>query len=157
VAESRQYAHLAERMGVVAAENATGRELRDDRSVVPMGVYAHPEVAWVGLTEQQARQRSGRVRVLRRAYRNSTAALACGRTEGQLKILADSRTAEVRGALWIGPHATDMIHELALAMRQGISLERICDVIHAHPTFQEAVHEALEPWITRGARRRPEP
>jgi len=147
VAEKRQYAHLAERMGVVAAENATGHDLCDDRAVVPSGVYTHPEVAWVGLNECEARERFGSVRVLRCSYRNSPAALAYGQTGGQVKILVDSETGRIRGASWIGPHAVDMIHELALAMRQEITIEQIYHTVHAHPTLQEAVRAAANHWM----------
>ena len=149
VAEKRQYAHLAARMGTVAGENAAGHDLRDDRTVVPIGVYTHPEVACVGLGEQQARERFGRVRLLRSSYTNSSAALAHGQMEGQLKILADVDTGRIHGALWIGPHATDTIHELALAVRHGISAEQVYHAIHAHPTFQEAVRDAVEPWVAQ--------
>lgn len=153
VAEKRRYAHLAERMGIVAGENAAGHELRDDRQLVPIGVYTHPQVASVGLSEGQAREHFGRVRVLRYSYPDSAMALAQGQREGQLKILTDHDTGKIHGALWIGPDAIDMIHELALAMRHGIALEQIYHTIHAHPTFQEAVHAAIEPWIDQASRR----
>ncbi len=153
VAEKRRYAHLAERMGVVAAENATGHELRDDRSVIPIGAYTHPQIASVGLTERQARESFGRVRVLRSSYRASGAALACGQTNGLVKILAEAETGRILGALWVVPHALEMIHELALAMREGLTLEAIGRTIHAHPTFQEGLSAAVEAWFARAGRK----
>ncbi len=155
VAEQRQYAHLAERMGFVAAENATGHELADDRRVVPVGAYTHPEVAAVGQTEAQARAEFGAVRVLRYSYRNSPAAVACGETDGQVKVVADSASGRILGALWIGPRAIDMIQEPALAVRHGLSVQQVYHTMHAHPTLQEAFAAALAPWAARAARRQP--
>ncbi len=153
-AEKRQYAHLAERMGVVAGENIMGRDLADDRSVVPVGVYTHPEVAAVGLSRDGAKQRFGRVKVLRYPYRKSTAALVYGQTDGQVSVIADPETGVLHGALWIGPHATDMIHEFALAMRHGLRLEHIYHTIHAHPTFQEAATVPAASWIALAIRQK---
>jgi len=154
VAEKRQYAHLAERMGFIAAENATGHDAADDRRIVPLGVYTHPQIGSVGLNEQQARRRFGSLRVLRHRYRHSAMAVAGDETEGLVKLLVEKETGQPLGALWIGPAATDMIHEVALAMRNGLSLEQIGQTIHAHPTFQEALQAAVEPWIVEKRRSR---
>ncbi len=152
VAEKRQYAHLAERMGFIAAENATGHDAADDRRVLPIGVYTHPEIASVGLGEADARRRFGSVRVLRYRYRHSAMAIAGEKVKGLLKLLVQKEHGQLVGALWIGPHATDMIHELALAMRHGLGLEQIYQTIHAHPTFQEALPAAIEPWFLQKMR-----
>ncbi len=149
VAERRQYAHLADRMGVVAAENATGGEASDDRAVVPVGIYTHPEVAQVGLSQAEAKQRHGKVRVLRYAYRNSGTALVYEETEGQLKVTVDPQTGRIHGALWSGPHATDLIQEFALAMRNDLTLALLDATIHAHPTFQEAASVLARQWAVR--------
>jgi dihydrolipoamide dehydrogenase len=151
-AEKRQYAHLAERMGVVAGENIMGAEIADDRRVVPVGVYSHPEVAAVGLSREAAEERFGRVKVLRYPYRKSTAAQVFGETDGQVTVVADPETGLVHGAVWIGPHATDLIHELALAVRHGLSLEQIYHTIHAHPTYQEAATVPAALWIAQARR-----
>ena len=156
-AEKQQYAHLAERMGVVAGDNIMGGHLADDRSVVPVGVYTHPEVAAVGLGRNQAKERFGRVKVLRYPYRKSTAALVYGQTDGQVNVIADPETGVVHGALWIGPHATDLIHEFALAMRHGLRLEQLYHTIHAHPTFQEAATVPAASWIAEAMRKKGEP
>ncbi len=143
VAEVRQYAHLATRMGIIAADNATGHDARDDRTVVPAGVYTHPEVAAVGLTEEQGEN----VRVSAFPLRASGIAHAYGEIDGQVKIVADTETGKVLGSLVIGPHATDVIAEIALAMRNGLTVENIAETVHAHPTFAEAVLEASEAWL----------
>jgi len=146
-AETRQYAHLASRMGVVAADNATGHEARDDRRVVPIGIYTHPEVATIGLAEDEARQSGADVRVARFSYRASGMARAYGEPEGQVKLIADTALGEILGAVIIGPHATDVVQEITLAMRHELTVEDLADTIHAHPTLCEAVLEAAEAWL----------
>ena len=146
-AERRQYAHLAGRMGVVAADNATGHEAADDRKVVPAGVYTHPEVATVGLSEADAKKQSGRVRIARFAFRASGMARAYGEANGHVKIVADEELGEILGAVVIGPHATDVVQEIALAMRHELTVEELAETIHGHPTFSEGVLEAAEAWL----------
>jgi len=154
LAEKRQYAHLADRMGVVAADNAMGFDLADDRTVVPVGVYTHPEIASVGLSLDEAKQRSPQARVFRAAYAHSGTALAYGETAGQLKVVADADSGHIHGAMWIGPHAIDMIQEFALAMRHGLTLGQVHQTIHAHPTFQEAAASVAGSWLSQAMRRR---
>ncbi|HUS92423.1 MAG TPA: dihydrolipoyl dehydrogenase [Phycisphaerae bacterium] len=154
-AEPRQYAHLADRMGRVAAENIMGVECSDDRSVVPVGVYTHPEVASVGFSLAEAKERFGRVRVLRHSYAHSSMGVVCGETAGQLKVLADGDSGRIFGATWIGPHATDMIQEFALALRLGLTLRDLHGTIHAHPTFQEAASAVADAWAAQADRKRP--
>jgi dihydrolipoamide dehydrogenase len=148
IAETRQYAHLASRMGVVAADHATGHHAAgDDRTVVPTGIYTHPEAATVGLSEAQAKQRHGNIRVARFPYSASGMAQAYGQTEGLVKLIADVELGSILGAVVIGPHATDIIQEIAVAMRSELTIEEIAETIHPHPTFTEAVGEAAEAWL----------
>jgi dihydrolipoamide dehydrogenase len=146
VAETRQYAHLATRMGIIAADNATGHGASDDRTIVPIGVYTHPEVACVGLSEEQARQKHKSVHVVRFNYSASGMARACEQTQGGVKLIADKQLGAIYGAVVIGPHATDVIQEITLAMRNELTVEEIANTIHPHPTFVEAIHEAAEAW-----------
>ncbi|MBL7221655.1 MAG: dihydrolipoyl dehydrogenase [Phycisphaerae bacterium] len=152
-AEARQYAHLADRMGLVAADNAMGHDLADDRVVVPVGAYTHPEIASVGVNLADAREQFGSARVFRYSYRNSGMALVCGQSEGQVKLIADAESGAIYGALWIGSRATDMIAEIALAMRNGLTLEHIHRTIHPHPTFQEAAGAIAAAWSTQAMRK----
>ncbi len=154
VAETRQYAHLADRMGVVAAENIMGADLTDDRTVVPVGAYTHPEAASVGITLAQAKEAFGKARLFRSSYANAGMAVACGQTQGQVKIVACPDSGRIYGALWIGPHAVDMIHEFAIAMRHGLTMAQLYHTIHAHPTFQEAAMLAAEGWVSQSLRKR---
>jgi len=142
-----QYAHLASRMGIVAADNATGHETRDPRDVVPTVVYTHPEVASVGLTEAQARDTGKDIRVARFPYQASGMARAYGDAEGEVKLIAETGCGEILGAMVIGRHAADVVQELALAIRNELTVEELAATIHPHPTFGEAVGEAAEAWM----------
>jgi dihydrolipoamide dehydrogenase len=147
--ERLQYAHLASRMGAVAADNATGHDTTDDRAVVPVGVYTHPEIATVGLSEEEAREERGDdgIRVAQFPYQASGMARAYGDTEGGVKLIADSEMGEILGAVVIGQHATDVVQEVACAMRNELTVEELANTIHPHPTFVEAVGEAAEAWM----------
>ena len=152
VAEKRQFAHLAERMGRVAGENAAGYELRDDRRVVPSGVYTHPQVAMVGDDEESARSRCQDVTVRRLSLESSATAQAYDETNGEVKLVIDAETGAIYGGLWIGPPAIDLIHEVVLAMRAGLSLANIYQTVHAHPTLQEMLYEVSEEWVNERLR-----
>ena len=144
---AQQYAHVASRMGAVAAENACGHEAADSLSVVPTGIYTHPEIGMVGVSEEQARQGGAEVKVVKFPLTASGMARAYGETAGMVKLVADAATGEILGAVCAGPHATDVVHEIALAMRHELTVEEIAETIHAHPTFSEAVLEAAELWL----------
>jgi dihydrolipoamide dehydrogenase len=146
-AETRQYAHLASRMGVVAADNATGHEAADPRTVIPVGIYTHPEAATVGLSEAEALATGRKVKVSRFFYLGSGMARAYGDTEGQVKLMADTEQGEILGAVVIGQHATDVIQEVAAAMRHKLTVEELAATIHPHPTFVEGILEAAEAWL----------
>jgi len=142
-----QYAHVASRMGTVAAETACGHRASDDLSVIPAGVYTHPEIATVGLSEAQAKDKGLNIRVVKFPLRASGMAQAYGETDGMIKLVADARTGEILGAVCVGQHATDVVHELAIAMRNELTIDEVADTIHAHPTFSEGVLEAAELWL----------
>ena len=146
VAERLQYAHLAARMGIVAAENATGGSAVDDRSVVPECIFTHPEVSAVGLPKVRAVDSSD-VRIATFPLQASGLARAYGQTDGLVKLYARKDTGEVLGGLAIGPHATDWIHEITLAVRHQLKVADIAETIHAHPTFGESLYEAAESWL----------
>jgi dihydrolipoamide dehydrogenase len=149
VAESRRHSHLAVRMGTVAGETIMGLDDRDDRSVVVSGVYTHPEIACVGSCGPGSPSgEDGETITLTREHADSGTALAKGDRDGLLKLHL-SPDGCIRGALWVGPRAIDMIHEIALAMREGIDLCRIYRTIHAHPSYQEGLHALAEEWFRR--------
>ncbi|MFZ4695251.1 MAG: dihydrolipoyl dehydrogenase [Verrucomicrobiia bacterium] len=143
VAEKRHYAHLAQRMGVVAADQATGHAAEDDRTVVPCGIYTHPEVATVGATIVTAEEGT---RATFFPFTASGMARACGETEGGVRLVG-APDGRLLGATIVGPHATDLIQEAVLAIRQKLTITQVTESIHAHPAFAEALHEAAESWL----------
>jgi dihydrolipoamide dehydrogenase len=137
-------AHVAEHQGLVAAENAAGGTAQMDYAAVPSGVFTMPEVGSVGLRENQAAERKIPFRVGRFQFRGLGKSHAIGEIVGMVKILSDAATDKVLGVHICGAHATDLIHEGALAVQAGITARELGAMIHAHPTLAEAVMEAAE-------------
>lgn len=136
-------AHVASTEGMVAIENALGGERRIDYSVVPSGIFTNPEIGSVGLREKEAAKKYD-IKIGRFPFRALGKAHASGEIAGMVKIIADAKDDRVLGVHIIGPHATDIIHEAALAMKMGATAKDIAHTIHAHPTFPEAIMEASE-------------
>jgi dihydrolipoamide dehydrogenase len=139
-----QLAHVASMEGIVAASNAMGQERRMNYRAVPSCVYTVPEVASVGLTEQQAREQGYDVRVGKYAFRGLGKAMAMGEREGLVKVVAEARYGEILGVHIVGPHATDLIGEPVTAIQLESTIEEMTHTIHAHPTLTEALLEAYE-------------
>jgi len=135
-------AHVAFRQGMVAAQNALGKEAVMDYRVTPNCIFTSPEVASVGLTEDKAREQGYEVKLGRFNFAANGKAQSMGEAEGMVKIIADARTGEVLGVHILGPHATDLIAEAALAMSMEATTEEISRTIHAHPTLSEVIMEA---------------
>lgn len=147
VAEKRQYAHLAARMGVVAGDNAAGYDTTDDRTVVPLAEFTHPEVASVGLSERQAKEIPRDVRIASVQYQGTGVGWAYGQREGIVKIIAETETARLCGALVVGYRAADVLQELVLAIKCGLTVRQLAETIHIHPSFAEAIAFAAEKWL----------
>lgn len=137
-------AHVASKEGIVAAINACGGNERIDYSVVPAAIFSSPEIASVGLREFQARESGIPVVTGTFQYRALGKAHAMGEISGLFKIVADAKTDRVLGVHIIGAHASDIIHEAALAIKAGLKVKDIADMIHAHPTLSEGLMEAAE-------------
>jgi dihydrolipoamide dehydrogenase len=135
-------AHVASHEGEVAVEHALGRDSSVDYRAVPNCVFTMPEVAGVGLMEQEARAQGIAYKKSRFPFSASGRALAMGQTMGLVKMICDQETGRVLGLHIMGPHATDLIAEGALAIQSGATAENIARTIHAHPTLPEAVREA---------------
>ena len=135
-------AHTASAMGETAAINATGGRsiYRDD--VCPACVYVQPEFAGVGLTEQQAIEKGISYKVGRFPMAANGKALISGDTDGLVKVIAEKSSDEILGVHILGPRATDIIAEAALAIRMGATTGQFADTIHAHPTVSECLREA---------------
>ena len=135
-------AHVASRQGIVAAENALGLDTRMDYEVVPAGIFTRPEIGSVGLREHQAREKGIKVNTGLFPYRALGRAHAAGDIVGIVKIISDSSSDRVLGVHVCGAHATDLVHEGALAIMMGTTSRQLGEMIHAHPTFSEAIMEA---------------
>jgi dihydrolipoamide dehydrogenase len=137
-------AHVASREGIVAVENISGKELLMDYKVVPNCVFSMPEVASVGLTEEEARKENNNIKVSKFPFMANGKALGMGETEGMVKIIADADTFELLGLHILGVHASDLIAEGTLALSMEATAFEIVNTIHAHPTLAEAIAEAAE-------------
>ena len=137
-------AHMASKEGMIAAENAVGGDAVINRSVVPAAIFTSPEIASVGLREKQALDKGYRIKIGRFQFRALGKAHAMGEISGLIKIIADGQNDKILGAHIIGPHASDLIHEIALAVNKGLTVKDIADTIHAHPTLSEGIMEAAE-------------
>lgn len=137
-------AHVASREGIVAVENAMGRSSQIDYNVVPSAIFTSPEIASVGLRERDAAQRGIKVKIGRFQFRALGKAHAMGEISGMIKLIADEETGRLLGAHIIGPHASDLIHETAVAIEKGLTAKDIAHTIHAHPTLSEGIMEAAE-------------
>ncbi|MBI5016397.1 MAG: dihydrolipoyl dehydrogenase [Deltaproteobacteria bacterium] len=137
-------AHVATSEALVAMHNALGKKYWMDYSVVPYAVFTAPEVASVGAKEAELKQKKIDYKVGRFSFAASGKALCMGEPEGFIKILSDSDTGRILGATVVGAHSSDIIGEVALAMRMEASPGDIVTTIHVHPTMSEVILEASE-------------
>lgn len=137
-----QLAHAASHMGIVAAEQAAGKDSRYDEALVPGAVFTDPEIASAGLTEEQARAAGREVKIGKFPFRGLGKAQADGRLDGFVKVLGDARTGELLGIHAVGAEATNLLGEFSLAVKKKVRVEELAETIHAHPTLPEAVSEA---------------
>ena len=135
-------AHVAMHEGVVAVENAMGLQRAMNYAAVPSCVFSSPEVASVGLSEEQARQQGYDLHIGKFPFRGNGKALAQGEYEGLVKIVAESKYGQILGVHIVGPHASDLIQEGTLALTLEATLDELEVTIHPHPTLSEAVAEA---------------
>jgi dihydrolipoamide dehydrogenase len=143
VAGPPMLAHKGEREGVVVAEVIAGQHPHlFDYTNIPGATYCHPEVASVGLTEQQCKERKLDYKVGRFPFSANGRARTSGETEGFVKIIRGAKYGEILGAHIVGAHATEMIHELVVARTNEYTVEEVDLAIHAHPTLSEAIAEA---------------
>ncbi|MCZ7661746.1 MAG: dihydrolipoyl dehydrogenase [Thermoleophilia bacterium] len=137
-------AHVASKQGVIAAENIMGMPSEMDYRVVPRTVWTLPQVASVGITEEEAKRTGLAVRAGKFPFRALGMALAMGEADGFVKIVGDAGTDELLGAQMIGPDVTNLIAEVGVAMRLESTVEELALTTHAHPTLPEALMEAAQ-------------
>jgi len=135
-------AHKAEDEGIAVAENIAGQSGHVNYETIPGVIYTTPEVASIGKTEEQLKEKNIKYKIGKFSFMANSRAKAIDDAEGFVKILADEKTDKVLGAHLIGPHAGELIAEIGVAMEFGASSEDIARTCHAHPTFSEAVKEA---------------
>jgi dihydrolipoamide dehydrogenase len=134
-------AHIASSEGMVAAENAMGEKRTINYDVAPGAIFTTPEIANVGLTEEQAKSRGYGVRSDSVLFRNLGKAQVLGEIEGQAKIISDMETGKILGVHLVGAHATDLIAEATLALQMGCTVKALAETIHPHPTLAEVMME----------------
>jgi dihydrolipoamide dehydrogenase len=143
VAGPPMLAHKGSREGMVVAETIAGKKPHAiNYGNIPNATYCHPEVASIGLTEQQCKEKNLQYKVGKFPFSASGRARTAGATEGFVKVITDGKYGEILGAHIIGAHATEIIHELAVARENEFTVEEIELAVHAHPTLAEAVAEA---------------
>ncbi len=137
-------AHTATFEGLVAAANATGSHATMEYHVVPACIFTTPEIGSVGLNADKAAEQGLEVNVSRFSFGALGKALAMGEDYGFVQLVINAKNDQVLGAQIMGPHASDLIHEVAVAMHMGATAADIAATIHAHPSLPEAIMEAAE-------------
>jgi dihydrolipoamide dehydrogenase len=139
-------AHVASAQGIVAAEHSAGHETRPIRDAdyifMPRATYCHPQVASLGYTEAQAKEKGYEVKIGKFPFIANGKALGLNERDGFVKIIADAKYGEILGAHLVGPEVTELLPELALAHTWELTTEEIARTVHAHPTLSEALMEA---------------
>lgn len=139
-----QLAHVASDEGKIAAENIAGKDKTMDYRVIPWAVFTSPEIGTVGLNEEQARSKGINVCFGLFPFSNSGKAFITGETEGFIKVVTDKDSGEILGAQMVGPRCSDLVHEVAVAMKGEMVVDTLAETVHSHPTLSEAVMEAAE-------------
>jgi len=137
-------AHKATHEGKLAAEVIAGRASAFDDRVIPSVAYTDPEIAWVGVSEPEAKERGSRYRVGVFPWAASGRALSLGRSEGLTKLIFDHDTDRLIGAGIVGPNAGELIAEATLAIEMGSDAADLALTIHPHPTLSETISMASE-------------
>lgn len=135
-------AHKASEEGVMVAERIAGHKAQINYDVIPSVIYTHPEIAWVGKTEEEVKASGEEYNVGMFPFAANGRAMASADTDGFVKIIADAQTDRILGASVIGPNAGDLCQQIVIAMEFGSSAEDIGMMVFSHPTVSEAVHEA---------------
>lgn len=136
-------AHVAEAMGIIAAEHMTGHPTKPlDFVMMPRATYCQPQVASFGYTEKQARDLGYEVNVAKFPFQANGKSLGLGETVGFVKLISDKKYGELLGGHMIGPDVTELLPELTLARNAELTPDEIARNVHAHPTLSEAIKEA---------------
>ncbi len=137
-------AHKASKQGIVVAEITAGKKREVDFRAMPSTIFTDPEIAVVGLSEREAQEKGVRLKVGKVPFGAIGRALTTGESDGFVKLIADATSNLLLGAIIVGPNASDLISELALAIEMGATIEDLALTVHPHPTFPEGIMEAAE-------------
>lgn len=135
-------AHVASHEGITACENIMGKAKAMDYTSVPLCIYTEPEIASVGLTQDEAKKQGLDVKITKFLFKNLGKSHAIGELEGFVKIIGNKASGEILGVQMVGAQVTDLIQEAVLAVKTKMKTHELCDTIHAHPTLSEALMEA---------------
>ena len=142
VVRGAMLAHKASEEGIMVAERIAGHKAQMNYDLIPSVIYTHPEIAWVGKTEQQLKTEGVAVNVGTFPFAASGRAMAANDTGGMVKVIADASTDRVLGVHVIGPSAAELVQQGAIGMEFGTSAEDLGMMVFSHPTLSEALHEA---------------
>ncbi|MDC3424575.1 dihydrolipoyl dehydrogenase [Aquibacillus sp. 3ASR75-11] len=145
-----QLAHVASAEGLVAAANASGGNETVNYKVVPRCVYTNPEIASVGLTEEEVKAKGIKYKAVRVDHHSNGKALALDEKEGFVKLLADEKYGEILGVTMVGPHVTEMITEPSAFIHLEGTVDELATMIHPHPSVSESLFEAATSWLGKG-------
>jgi len=137
-------AHKASAEGIVAAENALGRETLIDYRAIPRCIFTIPEIASVGISEEEARKRGYKIAVGKFPFVANGKAITTGDTTGFVKVVVDRETNAILGIHILGLQATELITQASLAIRLGCTINELNRIIYPHPTLSEAIWEAAQ-------------
>lgn len=142
VVRGAMLAHKASEEGIMVAERIAGHKAQMNYDLIPSVIYTHPEIAWVGKTEQSLKAEGVEVNVGTFPFAASGRAMAANDTTGLVKVIADAKTDRVLGVHVIGPSAAELVQQGAIGMEFGTSAEDLGMMVFSHPTLSEALHEA---------------
>ncbi len=145
-----QLAHVASAEGLVAAANVANENESIDYKVVPRCIYTSPEIASVGLTEDEAREKGFEVKTETHHNMGNGKALAMDEKEGFIKIIAEKTYGEILGVVMVGPHVTEMISEASAFIYLEGTVDEMAKMIHPHPSLAEGFFEAASSWLGKG-------
>lgn len=142
VTDEIQLAHVASHQGMIAVKNILGKEVEINYDVVPSAIFTSPEIANVGLDSEQAEEKGIDFETGYFPFRANGKALAQGERQGFIKLIQEKNSGKIIGGKIIGTHASDLIGEVTLAIKNELTAEDIAETIHTHPTTSEVIHEA---------------
>lgn len=145
-----QLAHTASSQARVVAHTISGQKIAFSGDVIPGCIFGYPEIAFVGQNEEELKEKNINYKTGKFLFLASGKAKASGLTEGLVKILMDVNTQKILGAHIIGPEASNLIHEIVIAMQNNLTVKQLTESIHAHPTYSEVILEALEDCLGEG-------